>query len=918
MAINSSLIKTILHNSIAEGIYKEISSRSSRYYYFIGKTLSWVDELNPPVPIDSVEYENSVRNEIILMKEIKPTDVAFVVPRCDWVSGNVYDQYDDEYSTELTGINLYEGGENYVSTPTVYIGSSGAVNWSANTPYNEGVLIRSNGLYYITLNSGTSGQTAPTSKITATDGTLSLKEVVVFDGGGSGAAASARVLNGKVIEVVMTNKGIGYTTAPSVVIAGGSGNGTALANSVIVKGPKSNSQKIENAQFFVLTNENNVYLCLDNNNNSVSTVKPFGTDERPLVTSDGYVWKFLYNIPGGVRTKFLTRAYMPVLTALQNQFYSNGEIQQVSVKSQGKDYLSAVINVQGDGYLQSDPVYVEKVNLVSGGTNYSNPIVSVDDPISGVVTWSAGAQTIIGQLLKYNNNIYKVVIPGNSGSEPPTHKYGVANNGNSALEYIATTAKLNVSVFDGAISSVTMSQMIRRVYIVNVGSGYIDEPTITFSGGNGSNAVAVSVLQNGALSKVVVTDPGENYTSIPEVIVGTPWSASAVLTPNTQVFVANRLYTVTTGGTTGNTAPVHTVGTQTNGTAGLTYAGTAAKAKCELKCGAGYSETPNVTIIDSSGSGASIKLESAKSEAILTPIIEDGQIVYVQIDDGGVGYTYADLTVSGTTGSGAVLEPNLSIGNINSIQSNVELTAVDGRICNIPVVSQGYGYSIGTTVTIVGDGTGATAEAVVENGKVVKINITNYGRGYRNATVTINGVGFGAKARAVIGPYGGFGKEAINNLYSRTLMFYSNVAEERNQGFIVDNDYRQFGIIKSPRRYSSTQRVVTGVASACWVLSAPTVVEKYPKDSVIVKRDDNTRYRVVMNSGTSLLVQSLDNSVPISGDVFTNANRESFSVSEVSSPTCDKYSGDLLFIDNKQGFTTTQDQSVTFRTIIQF
>ena len=124
---NSSLLKSTLHNSIAEGLYSEISTRSARYYYFLGKTLNWENEAVPPFPIDSFNYELQTRNEIITLKEIKSTDVAFIVNRIDWASGTVYDQYDDHYSDELDGINLISGGFGYADAPTVTITGGGGL-----------------------------------------------------------------------------------------------------------------------------------------------------------------------------------------------------------------------------------------------------------------------------------------------------------------------------------------------------------------------------------------------------------------------------------------------------------------------------------------------------------------------------------------------------------------------------------------------------------------------------------------------------------------------------------------------------------------------------------------------------------------------------------------------------------------------
>jgi hypothetical protein len=78
------------------------------------------------------------------------------------------------------------------------------------------------------------------------------------------------------------------------------------------------------------------------------------------------------------------------------------------------------------------------------------------------------------------------------------------------------------------------------------------------------------------------------------------------------------------------------------------------------------------------------------------------------------------------------------------------------------------------------------------------------------------------------------------------------------------------------------------------------------------------RFRIVSLTSTGALVQSLDNHVPVVGDVFLNAAGNTFSASGVTPPTADKYSGHMLFIDNKEAFTPTGDQNVTLRTVIHF
>jgi hypothetical protein len=77
----SYLIKSLLHRSLAEGVYRDIQTRKANYYYMMGKTIPWNTDDDPPYPIDSLEYERLSRSEAITYKAISASDVSFVVPR---------------------------------------------------------------------------------------------------------------------------------------------------------------------------------------------------------------------------------------------------------------------------------------------------------------------------------------------------------------------------------------------------------------------------------------------------------------------------------------------------------------------------------------------------------------------------------------------------------------------------------------------------------------------------------------------------------------------------------------------------------------------------------------------------------------------------------------------------------------------
>jgi hypothetical protein len=72
-------------------------------------------------------------------------------------------------------------------------------------------------------------------------------------------------------------------------------------------------------------------------------------------------------------------------------------------------------------------------------------------------------------------------------------------------------------------------------------------------------------------------------------------------------------------------------------------------------------------------------------------------------------------------------------------------------ISSISVTNPGQGFVTEPTVTIDGDGTGASARAIIVNQRIQRIEIINRGIDYTRATVTISGGGgFGATATAVI------------------------------------------------------------------------------------------------------------------------------------------------------------------------
>ena len=130
--------------------------------------------------------------------------------------------------------------------------------------------------------------------------------------------------------------------------------------------------------YYVMTEDNQVYICLQQAKNSAgtattSTIKPTGTTTKPFKTSDGYVWKFLYSLSAARSSAFLSSNFLPVEKILDSARVNDltgsstlsvleiqqalvqdsavpGQIIGVSVTEGGSGYTSApTVTINGDG-----------------------------------------------------------------------------------------------------------------------------------------------------------------------------------------------------------------------------------------------------------------------------------------------------------------------------------------------------------------------------------------------------------------------------------------------------------------------------------------------------------------------------------------------------------------------------------------
>ncbi len=572
--------------------------------------------------------------------------------------------------------------------------------------------------------------------------------------------------------------------------------------------------------------------------------------------------------------------------------------------------------------------YVNDYIVVAGITGYNgNFAVStiVDSHTFTFAQTDANDATYVPRKLVYNTSLALESNVGVSGKYYPNSHAIVSPNFflKTGVDYVSTPlVKISGTTGSGATATaVVVGNRVTSINVNAVGSGYTTRPSIFFNGGGLHQAAATANLSAGIITSFTMSNNGASYTSVPEVlIVGDGSGATATATMNGgEVTSIN----VVTGGTGYTTATVYVTGSSDLccGAHPVLYNNTVESIEIDsiidtvsiIDPGTGYDDGI-LTTISVSGDGEGLDLR---------PIIRDGVIRGVYVSNRGQGYSFADLTVTGD-GAGAVLSavvsPTHTLGQVDTLQYNVEALAIAGAIDNVVMIDGGAGYTT-ATVTITGDGTGATANAVISSGVITKILIDASGKNYTSATVTITGDGVGASARAIIPPFGGHGSNAYKELFGDSAIMRTNISNsDFYDSFGFSNVFYQYGIIFNPMDYNSQIPSNLSIISPCPSVFGTYTLSDFPlNDTVKIIVDGANREFLIADSlSTKLLLLPLDNYLPIVGDVVTNiSNNISFTVTEVGLPTFNIESGDITDVNNSSSsFYKTPTQIISLRSIL--
>jgi hypothetical protein len=269
---------------------------------------------------------------------------------------------------------------------------------------------------------------------------------------------------------------------------------------------------------------------------------------------------------------------------------------------------------------------------------------------------------------------------------------------------------------------------------------------------------------------------------------------------------------------------------------------------------------------------------------------------------------------------------NNAVTNSGKLPTAVPLIVTSG--------GSAYNASVNTVVTIIGDGSGATAantNVTIVGGAVSSVVLSTGGSGY-SMVDSINVYQSGASAatvRAIIPPYPNHGYDPVTELGTAAVMCSIQFVQDESGKLTVLNDYRRVGVLINPQdangavcnatfykqTYDLTLSANTGTLNPDDLIynktnaSAPTAIVVD-----VVRNAGNTawvaRLTYVDDKGTAAPFQTND-------VIKCNVSSVEATVSSVSDPELTFFSGNIVYADQRIPTLRSSDQTEDIKLVFQ-
>ena len=268
----------------------------------------------------------------------------------------------------------------------------------------------------------------------------------------------------------------------------------------------------------------------------------------------------------------------------------------------------------------------------------------------------------------------------------------------------------------------------------------------------------------------------------------------------------------------------------------------------------------------------------------------------------------------------------------------------------ITAPTSGSTYSIGPKIVISGDGQAANARATVNStGSINAVTVVAGGNNYSNATITV--IANASQANSynptvatltpVIGPAGGHGSDAVKELGGFYVLTNARLEYSESNNFTTNNDFRKVGMLAQPKYANGDFATASVVDQATTVVLTSWNGTQYKADELVTGATSGATGRVIDFTGNNTL--RLSDIIPAGNSTtagyngiygyFTNteviaANTTGASGSGASATAngsgavtggdLTRFSGDILYVENRSPVTRAADQIEDVKLIIEF
>ena len=267
-------------------------------------------------------------------------------------------------------------------------------------------------------------------------------------------------------------------------------------------------------------------------------------------------------------------------------------------------------------------------------------------------------------------------------------------------------------------------------------------------------------------------------------------------------------------------------------------------------------------------------------------------------------------------------------------QQNLQNNSIGGEIIGIEIDSGGNGYEFTPRIDISGNGTGAAFSATLNNGVIVKITVdsdTNalngnrltHGTGYDYAIVTPSAGN--ASLKPIIAPRDGVTRNPVATLRSDKIMIQTTVqGDENGQLPLADpeNDFKQVALIRNPLEYDSVGKYKGFAGNAMNYFTVSGGSGTFVADEIF-ETPSQVQGKTYWHDTTNNYLYYVQNDSTGFGEfvpsqtISSTTTSTSKVISALNDPTIDRYSGDIMYINNlDDAISRSSTQSEDFRVVL--